>query len=254
MARRSPGGVGDGLPAMPDGEPLLARWFVLAMLLLSVAAVGLTVYALSQRAAPPSEAFPAAERRNPGTAEVTHDRGQVVLAEDVTADMPVTCAPDVRLVGDEGGRATLRRAFGVLCQQLASDEDGSLAQVAAGLAELDDRSGIVRVAQAVATGIDSSARIEDGVPVVELAPKFQFENARLAAPFLAHELFHLGSDAWPGAPVDAAAELAAMRVQHEVCGALRVPADRLPRGCGDAAELLADDDPVDALREAGFPG
>ncbi len=253
MAGRSPGGVGDGLPAMPDGEPLLARWFVLAMLLLSVVAVGMTVLALSQRAAPPAEVFPAAERRNPGTAEITHDRGQVVLAEDDTVSQPVTCAPDVRLVGDEGGRATLRRAFGVLCQQLSEDGDGSLAQVAAGLAELDAAGGIARVAQAVATGIDSSARIEEGVPVVELAPKFQFENARVAAPFLAHELFHLGSETWPGAVVDAASELAAMRVQDEVCRALREPASERPRGCNDAAELLAADDPLQELRDAGFP-
>lgn len=254
MAGRSPRGVGDGLPSMPDGEPLLARWFVLAMLLLSVVAVGMTVFALTQRSAPPAEAFPAAERRNPGTAEVTHDRGQVVLAEDDTASTPVTCAPDVRLVGDEGGRATLRRAFGVLCQQLAEDDDGSLAQVAAGLADLDAATGVARVAQAAATGIDSSARIEQGIPVIELAPKFQFENARVAAPFLAHELFHLGSQDWPGAPVDAAAELAAMRVQDEVCRALDEPEPDRPRGCRDAAELLATDDPLQALRAAGFPG
>lgn len=257
MARRSPsgvGGVGDGLPSMPDGEPLLARWFVLSMLVLSLAAVGLTVFALTQRDTPPAEAFPAAERRNPGTAEVTHDRGQLVLAEDTTESTPVTCAPDVRLVGDQGGRATLQRAFGVLCQQLAEDDDGTLAQVVAGLAELDDAAGIARVAQAVATGVDSSARIEDDLPVVEIAPKFQFDNARLAAPFLAHELFHLGDEAWPGAPVDAAGELAAMRVQDEVCRALQEPADTRPRGCRDAAELLATEDPLQALRDAGFPG
>ena len=252
MARRSPGGVGDGLPALPDGEPLLARWFVIAMLVLSLLAVGLTVLALTRRAAPPAEVFPAAERRNPGTAEVTHERGPVVIAEDTSVSQPVTCAPQVRLVGDEGGRATLQRAFGVLCAQLAAD-DGSLAQVAAGLAALDDVSGIARIAQAAATGVDSSARVEDGLPVIELAPKFQFENARVAAPFLAHELFHLGSDSWPGSAVTAADEVAAMEAQLEVCEALRVPDQDIPRGCRDAAELLADDDPARALRDAGFP-
>ncbi len=252
MARRSPGGVGDGLPAEPDGTPLLARWFVLAMLALSVVAISMTAFALAQRVDPPAEVFPAAERRNPGTAEVTHERGQVVIADDTSVSQPVTCAPRVRLVGDEGGRATLQRAFGVLCAQLDAD-DGSLAQVAAGLAALDDAGGIARIAQAAATGIDSSARIEDGVPVVELAPKFQFENARLGAPFLAHELFHLGSDDWPGTPVTAEDEAGAMRVQLEVCNGLRAPEDALPRGCGDAAELLDADDPVGALREAGFP-
>lgn len=253
-ARRSPGGVGDGLPALPDGEPLLARWFVLVMLGLSVVAVGLTVFALTQRAAPPSEAFPAAERRNPGTADVTHDRGEIVIAEDDSESQPVTCAPNVRLVGDEGGRATLRRAFGVLCSQLDNDDTGALSQVAAGLAELDAAGGIARIALAAATGIDSSARIEDGVPVIEIAPKFQFENARVAAPFLAHELFHLGSEGWPGAPVTAADEAAAMQVQLLVCNGLRVPDEDRPRGCNDAAELLGDDDPVGALLDAGFPG
>ncbi len=76
MADRSPGGVGDGLPALPDGEPVLARWFVVAMLVLGLVAVGMTVFALTRRAAPPAEVFPAAERRTPGTAEVTHDRGE----------------------------------------------------------------------------------------------------------------------------------------------------------------------------------
>lgn len=253
MARRSPGGVGDGLPALPDGEPLLARWFVLAMLGLSVVAVGLTVFALAQRAEPPAEAFPAAERRNPGTAEVTHERGQILIAEDTSESQPVTCASNVRLVGDEGGRATLRRAFGVLCSQLNGDESGALDQVASGLAELDAAGGIARIAQAAATGIDSSARIEDGVPVIEIAPKFQFENARVAAPFLAHELFHLASETWPGAPVTAAEEAAAMQVQRTVCEALLIPAEDRPRGCNDAIELLEDDDPVGALVEAGFP-
>ena len=95
-SRRGP----DGLPALPGGEPVLARWFVLAMLVLSLVAVGMTVVALTRRAAPPSEVFPAAERRNPGTAEVTHERGELQLAEDATVSQPVTCAPDVRLVGD----------------------------------------------------------------------------------------------------------------------------------------------------------
>lgn len=254
MARRSPGGVGDGLPAMPDGEPLLARWFVIAMLLLSLVAAGLTAFALTRRAAAPAEVFPAAERRNPGTATVTHERGELRVAEDTTVAQPVTCAPRVRLVGDDGGRATLQRAFGVLCAQLDADEDGSLAAVAAGLAQLDAAAGIARVAQAAATGVDSSARIEDGVPVLELAPKFQFESGRLAAPFLAHELVHLGSETWPGDPVGAVDEVSAMRVQLEVCAALRVGEAERPRGCRDAAELLDVDDPVAAVRDAGFPG
>ena len=46
MARVSPGGVGDGLPHTSDGEPLLHRWFVLAMIGLSLVATVLTVVVL----------------------------------------------------------------------------------------------------------------------------------------------------------------------------------------------------------------
>lgn len=252
MVRRSPSGVGDGLPAMPDGEPLLARWFVLSMLVLSIVAVVLMVVALTQRVAPPDEVFPAAARRPPGTAEVTHERGEVTVAADDTTDRPVTCAPDLALVGDDGGRGTLRRAFGVLCQQL-TEQPEALAVVARGLARLEAEGGIVRIAQAVATGVDSSTRVEGGVLVVELAPKFQFDDGRLGAPSLAHELAHLGGEVWPGQPVDVADELVALTVQAVVCDGLRREED-LPRGCADAAGVLGADDPAGALREAGYPG
>ena len=44
-----------------------------------------------------------------------------------------------------------------------------------------------------------------------------------------------------------------MAVQLTVCEGLRVAPEDIPRGCRDAAELLDDDDPVDALRDAGYP-
>lgn len=252
MARVSPGGVGDGLPSLPDGEPVLHRWFVLGMILLSIGAVVLSVLVFTTRSAPPEEELPPAARRNPGTPTVTHERGPIVLSETQEVEDGVACAPDVRLVGDEGGRATVRRALGALCGQLNRD-DGSLALVAAGLEQLDRERGVLRVALGAATGVDSSARVEGGTLVVELAPKFQFDNATEAAPFLAHELSHIGGERWPGAAPDVTDELAALEVQLVVCERLRLGEDA-PRGCADAAAVLEDGDPEQALRDAGFPG
>ena len=66
-ARRSPGDVGDGLPSMPDGEPLLQRWFVIPMVVLVVAGIGVSIWMFSALLA--KEEIPVAERRPPGTAE-----------------------------------------------------------------------------------------------------------------------------------------------------------------------------------------
>jgi hypothetical protein len=252
VARVSPGGVGDGLPQTPSGEPLLHRWFVLAMIGLSVVALALSVLVFTSRTAPPDVELPPAARRTPGSPTVTHERGQIVLSETQDVEDGVACAPNVRLVGDEGGRATARRALGALCQQLSRGGE-AFEPVAAGLDQLDRERGIIRVALGAATGVDSSARVEDGTLVVELAPKFQFDNATEAAPFLAHELAHIGGERWPGAAPDVADELAALEAQAVSCELLRL-GDDAPRGCGDAAAVLDSPTAEDDLREAGYPG
>lgn len=247
MARVSPGGVGDGLPATPSGEPLLARWFAIAMLVLGVVGVVLVVWAFSSVRT--TDISPAA-RRPPGSAQVTHARGAAVLAEDRTEQRDVACAPDVRLVGDVGGRATVARALSTACGLLDRDTAG-LAAARRGLERLGSAGGVVRIAVFEVNGLDSSLRVEDGVPVVELNPKFQFDDATLAAPALLHELAHLGSDDFPGTAVDVDAELAALQVQATACDLLVLPEDP-PRGCSDAAAVLADPDPRAALRAAGY--
>lgn len=252
MARGSPGGVGDGLPQTPDGEPLLHRWFVILMIGLSVAALALSVVVLASRTAPPEVELPPAARRPPGTATVTHERGRIVLSETQEEETDVACAPQVRLVGDEGGRATSRRALGALCRQLGRGID-ELDVVDEGLRRLNRERGVIRIALGEATGVDSSARVEDDTLIVELAPKFQFDNAVEAAPFLAHELAHLGGDRWPGAAPDTSDELAALRAQLASCEALLL-GDDAPRGCADAAAVLDDEDPAESLREADYPG
>jgi len=250
--RRSPGGVGDGLPATPSGEPLLARWFAVAMAVLVVVGVGVTIWAaLSIRT---TDLEPAA-RRPPGTATETHLRGQAALGEDRSEETGVACVPDVRLVGDQGARDAARRALSTACQLLQrAAQDGGLTPADASLALLDDAGGAVGFALFESTGLDSSMRLVDGVPFVELNPKFQFEDATLAAPFVLHELAHLGAMDWPDQAVDVADELRALEVQASACDLLVLPDDP-PRGCLDAAAVLSDPDPQAALERAGYePG
>lgn len=246
--RRSPGGVGDGLPALPSGEPVLARWFAVVMIVLFLLGVALVVWvALNIR----TTDLPPAARRPPGTEEVTHQRGTAVLNEDRTTETGVACAPEVTLVGDIGARSSLSRALSTACQLIGRDPEG-FASAADGLARLGEVGGRLRIAVFEVSGLDSSTRIEDGVPVVELNPKFQFlePGATLAAPFLLHEFAHLGGT-WPGAAVDVDDELAALRVQALACDLLVLPDDP-PRGCLDAEQVLADPDPAGALQDAGY--
>lgn len=243
---RSPGGVGDGLPSLPSGEPVLARWFVISMLVLGVAGVVVAIWAFSSIR---GIELGVAERRPPGTAEVTHDRGSAVLAEDPTSATGPGCAEPIALIGDEGARAAAARALSAACQLLAS---GDFPAAAAGLEAWIAGDGVLRFAVFERNGVDSSARVEDGRIVIELNAKFQFQrpNASLAAPFILHELVHVGQDDWPGAPVSDAAELRAMQTQLRACG--RLSGEPIPRGCHDAAELLDMADPLTGLNEAGY--
>jgi hypothetical protein len=244
---RSPGGVGDGLPSLPTGEPVLHRWFVLAMIPLVLVGVVVTVWAFSSIR---GIELPPAERRPPGTADVTHERGAAALAEDTTVEDGPECAEGVELVGDPGGRAAGRRALSALCLQLSRLDDPVVSD---GLDAWEAADGVLRFAVFEVNGLDSSARVEDGRVVVELNNKFQFlePGSFLAVPSLVHELRHLGSGAWPGAPVTAADELEALRAQAASCDLLVLRRDP-PRGCGDAEELLADPDPLGAIVRAGY--
>lgn len=231
---------------MPDGEPLLARWFVLVMIPLVIAGFAVTLWAFLEFGGRAETT--AADRRPPGTATVTHERGQAVLNEVTDTEDATGCATGVTLFGDPGARASTRRAMAATCQLLAS---GDFPQAQAGLEAWRDAGGVLRIATFEFTGTESSARVEDDHVVVELSPRFQFADATRAAPFILHELTHLGSGTWPGAPVDVDEELAATRVTDDACGRLAL-GDEVPLGCIDAADLLDESDPVSALVEAGY--
>ena len=179
---------------------------------------------------------------------MTHVRGDAVLAESTASEAGPSCTSEITVVGDSGGRATGVRALGALCQLLRND-DYPLAE--AGLEKWIASDGRLRVAVFERSGLDSSARVEDGRIVIEINPKFQFEDAVRAAPPILHELVHLGQD-WPGEQVTATQEIAAVEAQARACDTL-VFVQQEPRGCLDVTQLLELDAPRQALVDAGYP-
>ena len=238
---------GDGLPALPTGEPVLARWFVITMLLLAPVAIGVTVWAfLSIPGA--EELPPPADRRPPGDGTVTIDRGEAELGETLESEDGPGCAEDIEMVGDSGTRAASRRALEAVCSLLGM---GDYPLAREGLREWRAADGKLRFATFEVAAVDGSARVEDDRIVLELNARFLFEDARRAAPVVLHQLVLIGDPAWPGAPVSAERELRAAEIHADACDRMTFQTQE-PPGCGDVRDLLAEPDPLAALIEAGF--
>jgi hypothetical protein len=237
----------DGLPTLPTGEPVLARWFVLVMLLLAPIAIAVTIWAVAS--IPTGDPVPPAERRPPGDASVTIDRGGAQLGESTETEAGPSCAEDIEMIGDPGTRAASRRALQALCELLGR---GGYPQARQGLAEWRAAEGQLRFATFESSAVESSARLEDGRIIVELNARFVFEDATRAAPTLLHQLVLIADEAWPGSPVSAQSELAATQAHADACERLTFEGPP-PRGCRDVEELLEVDDPLAAIEEAGFP-
>lgn len=236
----------DGKPSLPTGEPVLHRWFVLAMLVLVPLAIGVTIWAASATFG--RDQLTAAERRPPGGPEVTIARGEAQLSPSDEVEPGPACFQGGQIIGDEGSRAAARRAIQVACALIA---DGGYDAAVDGLRTWARSDGRVRVAAFEMSGVEASARREDGRVVIELNAAFQFEDAAAAAPALLHQLVLLGTPDFPGAPIPAERELQAAELQLRACGEL--PGDLRPRGCNDAEELLAAEDPLQDLVDAGWP-
>jgi hypothetical protein len=235
----------DGMPTLATGEPVLARWFVITMLLLVPVAIAVSVVAWQAADREPPGPV---ERRPVGTATVTHDRGDALFPA-TQGDVPgPSCAEGVLLTGDTAAVSAGRRALSATCQLLRA---GDLPLAQAGLVAWLEADPIVRVGTFEASGVDASARLEDGRIILELNARYLFEDATRAAPVVIHQLGLIGQPDWPGAVISAQAEVAALAEQLLACGRLSLP-DGLPRPCRDAAELLATDDPVAELVAVGF--
>jgi hypothetical protein len=235
----------DGLPTLPTGEPVLQRWFVLALILLAVVAIGVSIWAF---ASIDRDTLSAAERRPAGGPTVTIERGDAMLAETQDASPGPDCAQAIRLIGDRGSQAAARVAMAEACDLIAT---GDFPRARDGLVEWIASDGILRIATFELSGVESSTRFQDDRLILELNAKFQFEDAVTGAPAVLHQLELIADPAWPGEPVGATTELEAARSQRNACQRLEFPAGP-PRGCLDVEELLAEDDPIDALLEVGF--
>ncbi len=235
----------DGLPTLPTGEPVLQRWFVLAMLVLAPVAIAVTVWAFLSIDRDP---VGAAERRPAGGPEVTIARGDAMLSETRDAVPGPGCAQAIRIIGDAGSQAAATGALAAACEVVDSDRHPELRE---GLVAWIAGGGQLRVATFELSGVESSTRVEDDRLVMELNAKFQFDDAVRGAPAVLHQLALLSDPAWPGQPVGVTTELTAARIQHEACRTLDL-GEELPRGCRDVEELLAADDPVGDLLEVGF--
>jgi hypothetical protein len=235
----------DGLPTLATGEPVLARWFVITMLVLVALAIAVSVVAWR---ATDREPLGTIDRRPVGGPTVTIDRGDAQFPEAIDTERGPDCVTGATLIGDDSARAAARRSLGATCQLV---RDLGLTGAAAGIEAWLASDAVMRVGVFERSGIDASTRLEDGRLVLELNARFLFEDATRAAPALIHQFVLIGQPDWPGATVTADAELTAAREQLAACGRLVLPAG-LPRACTDAEELLALDDPRAALLSAGF--
>jgi hypothetical protein len=226
-------------PTSELGDQVLPRWFVLTAIAAVLAAVVVAVVAFATIR---RDDVPPAQRRPPPDANFTTAVGAVDVgtSEPVPYDAPCPALDGVRVAGAEADRARLRRGLAAVC-----NTDLSVATAAA-VSEFADDGGVVRFATFEATGVDSTASLPGQPPVILINTRFQRTDAAWIAPLIAHDATVRVLE--PGA---ATAALAAREAEATVCDRL-LGDDNDSRSCADAQALLALDDPLAALRDAGF--
>lgn len=226
-------------PTSELGDQVLPRWFVLVALALIPIAIGamISVFVLSG-----PDPLPVAARRPPPAGELTTAVGDFRAGESVPMPVPRLCPTlkGVQAAGEPADRNALATGLQALCL-IRLDAD-----LAGRLNEFARQGGVVRFAQFEATGVDSTADLEAGPPLILVNARFSRTDPTWIAPLVVHDVTYLRMD-----PALASSALAARQAEAGVCG--RIFTDRrLPSGCQDATELLALEDPLAALRTAGF--
>ena len=226
-------------PTSELGDQVLPRWFVLTAIAAVVAAIVVAVAAFV--AAGPAT-VPVEARRPRPSATYTTAVGDVEWGGSTAMpyDAPCPTLDGVRVAGAEADRAQLRRGLAVLCN--ATLPDDTLADVRT----FAEAGGTVRFATFEATGVDSTATRREDPPEILVNTRFQRTDASWIAPLIVHDATLLPRD-----PATAEAALAARRAEATVCERL-LGAGTDSRACADAAAITALDDPLSALREAGF--
>ncbi|HEY8341297.1 MAG TPA: hypothetical protein VIK95_15615 [Egibacteraceae bacterium] len=224
------------------GEQLLPRWFVILALLSIPVAIAVTVAAFAVFT--PADQ-PVAARRPPPEAGSTLSTavGEVAVGDSEPVVYRDACRllQGVRVAGSPGEQDLLRRGLAALCNT-AQDEE-----LRERLALFAAQRGVVRFAVFEHTGVDSTLDASPGEPPVVLVNnRYAVTSPRWVAPLVAHDVTYLAL-----APGVAGNELAATQAEDAVCRALLAEDERSP-ACRDAAALLAEDDPLGALRAVGY--
>lgn len=242
-ARRARDGGTDPWAKAPVGElseQLLPRWFV--VLGLALVPVAIIVAAVAFLSLSPDE-IPLAERRPPPADDLTHDVGQYRLGEAGPVAYDATCSEldGVRVAGTELDQARLRQGLAAICVAARPPE------ASAALAAFTAADGVVRFAVFEATGVDAAVLDAGGPPQLLLNARFlQVELPRVIAPLIVAQAV-----TWAGDPAEAETALAARAAELATCQAVLTPDERT-RACDDAEELVNLDDPLAALRAAGY--
>ena len=239
MSRRRAGAPYADAPTGELGDPLLPRWFVLlAVASVPVAlAVAVAAFVVFRPAT-----VAVAERRPPPAGDVTNDVGALVAGERPPAPVDDLCPvlAGIAAAGTDADRTALGDGARALCAvDLPEDAARRLRAFA-------DAGGVLRFAQFEATGVDSTAALGGAPPVIYLNARFARTEPSFLAPLLVHDTTFLELD-----PALASSALAARAAEAGVCEDL-FEAREPPRGCADAAAIVGLDDPLAALRDAGF--
>jgi hypothetical protein len=224
-------------PTSELGDQVLPRWFVLSAFALVLVAVFVLVAAL---VLPQRDGIAVEARRPPPSAEYTTDAGEVQagLSQPQAYDAPCALLNGVRLAGTPVDQTRLREGLAGLCN-IRLPED-----VAANVRNFASEQGVVRFATFQATGVDSTASRHGATILINA--RFQRTDPLWIAPLIVH-------DATMRRPGGTTAEgaLQARRAELTTCDELLGTRPR-SRGCADAAAIVSLDDPVGALRAAGF--
>ena len=239
----------DGLPTLPTGEPVLHRWFVIAMLILVPLALAVSIWAATQVFG--REVIPPAERRPAGDATTTVDRGDAVLGTIEDSEPGPSCASAIRVVGDPGAIAAGQS--GARCRVLAAAQRPVRGRRGGARASGSPTADSCGSRSSSCPGSSRRCARPTTALVLELNASYQFEDATRAAPAIIHQLTLLADPGWPGATITADRALLGAEAQAAACDRLVFDSDP-PRGCLDVAELLAEDDPIASLRAAGYAG
>ncbi len=226
-------------PVGEQQEQLLPRWFVILVLVMipvaiAAAVAGFVVFR-------PRE-VPVAARRPPPAGGLTNAVGRYEVGDSPAIRYDEACdvLDGVHIAGTADDRRSLRLGLAAVCNANLPDD------VRRRLSAFAAAGGVVRFAQFEATGVDSTAMLDESPPVILVNAKFLRTDPLWIAPLIVHDTTFMTRDA-----STAAAALEARRAEDLACDRI-LAGRRESRGCEDAEALLAMADAEEALRDAGF--